>query len=359
MNAARTTLRTSEERSSSACIKPREAACRPSLQGDGMGNIITFSISGYQVGDLQLFHDVTDARLAQLLADCPVIEVAAGQPISNTHGKRACLYIVLRGAIGASQQGTQPEGIGETMTKVLPGECAGELSVLDEEANSSLMSALEDSVLLVIEADRLWKLIDEFNGVARNLLRLLSFRIRAANAQIRRRQKVGEFYRQLSMVDGLTGLQNRAWLNDHLSKLIDNAHAAGNPLSIIMIDLDHFKRFNDEYGHLAGDNALQTAAGVLTEALRPRDFAARYGGEELMVILPNTHRNAGLAVAQRLCERMRQSIVFSDASKPLPHITASFGVAALSPGQDADALISVADAALYRAKEAGRNQVSQ
>ena len=321
-----------------------------------MEHLSAFGNSGYAIGDLQLFRGVTDLNIAELLADCPVVRVAEGQPVTDTKGKGARLYVVLRGALGVA--GDAQNALTDGTPKVLPGECVGELSVLDEEANSSSMSALQETDLLVIEADRLWRLIDESNGVARNLLRLLSFRIRAANVQIRRRQRVGEFYRQLSMVDGLTELQNRAWLNEHFPPLIASAHATGNPLTIIMIDIDHFKRFNDDHGHLAGDNALRVAAKVLIDALRPRDFAARYGGEELMVILPNTNLKAGRIVGQRLCERMQQAIVFSDMRKPLPHITASFGVACLLDGQDADGLVSTADAALYRAKNAGRNQVA-
>ncbi|MGZ3237531.1 MAG: GGDEF domain-containing protein, partial [Burkholderiaceae bacterium] len=121
---------------------------------------------------------------------------------------------------------------------------------------------------------------------------------------------------------------------------------------------DHFKKFNDQHGHLIGDEALKAAANVLIDTLRPRDFAVRYGGEELMVILPNTNLKASMIVAERLCEQMRQAIVFADMHKPLPHITASFGVATLAPEQDAEMLIATADAALYRAKDAGRNQVA-
>jgi diguanylate cyclase (GGDEF)-like protein len=160
------------------------------------------------------------------------------------------------------------------------------------------------------------------------------------------------------MVDGLTNLNNRAWLNDKLSVLIEEAHRTNQAFSLIMIDLDYFKQFNDQHGHLAGDNALRIAAGVLSAALRPSDFAVRYGGEELIVILPDSNDVAGTMVAQRLCERMRLAIVFDDMRIPLPHITASFGVAALAPQQDANDLLSSADAALYRAKEAGRNQVA-
>jgi diguanylate cyclase (GGDEF)-like protein len=318
----------------------------------------TFDKSPYSTRDIHLFNGVSDPAVTSLLSTCQVMHVSSGQIVLDKNSKGAPLYIVLRGALSVAQTSSEANLIDGAVSKILPGESVGELSVLDEETNSSTITALEDSDLLVIEAERLWQLIDECNGVARNMLRLLSFRIRAANAQIRRRHKVGEFYRLLSMVDGLTGLQNRAWLNDHLHKMVASSHEVGNPLSLIMIDLDHFKRFNDEYGHLTGDDALKAAAKVLIDTLRPRDFAVRYGGEELMVILPNTNLKAGAIVADRLCERMRQVVVFADMHKPLPHITASFGVAMLANGQDAEKLITMADAALYRAKVAGRNQVS-
>ncbi|MGZ3158938.1 MAG: diguanylate cyclase [Burkholderiaceae bacterium] len=323
-----------------------------------MEHLTTFGASSYSIGDLHLFDGITDPAVASLLADCKVVLVPAGQTVLDNNTKGARLFIVLRGSLGVTQTASEARLMDGTVSKILPGECVGELSVLDEESNSSSINALEESELLVIEADRLWRLIDESNGVARNMLRLLSFRIRAANAQIRRRHKVGEFYRQLSMVDGLTGLQNRAWLNNHLSTMVTTSHEVGNPLSIIMIDLDHFKKFNDVHGHLMGDEALKSAARVLIDALRPRDFAVRYGGEELMVILPNTNLKASSIVAERLCERMREAVVFADLNKPLPHITASFGVATLAPKQDAEMLMATADAALYRAKDSGRNRIS-
>jgi diguanylate cyclase (GGDEF)-like protein len=283
--------------------------------------------------------------------------VTEGEIVADARHKGGRLYIVLRGALSVMHADAMSAGERAT-AKVLPGECVGELSVLDESGGSDSMCALEESTLLVIDAERLWRLIDESNGVARNLLRLLSFRVRAANAQLRRRHKVGEFYRQLSMVDGLTNLYNRAWLDENLQAMVNAAHAAGEPLSVIMIDIDRFKQFNDEHGHQCGDEALRAAAKTIAGALRPFDCAARYGGEELIVLLPATNLDAAAMVAQRLCEQLRESVVFADMRKPLPHMTASFGVAALTAGQDAQALVACADAALYRAKEAGRDRVA-
>lgn len=314
----------------------------------------TFGASGYAIGDLQLFQNVDDARVAGLLVGCDVIRVEAGHTFGSSAGAR--LYVVLSGALGlAHSEQEKPEN---GSSRFLAGECVGELSVLDGDAPVPAIRALQDSELLVIEADTLWRMIDESNGVARNLLRLLSFRIRAANAQLRRKQKVGEFYRQLSLADGLTGLQNRAWLDQQLPAMVEAAKTGGSSLAIIMVDIDYFKKFNDDYGHQAGDEVLKTAAKVLTGALRPNDFAARYGGEEMMVILPGASAEVGAGVAQRLCESMRRTVFFSDMHKPLPHITASFGVAGLLPGQDSTSLVANADAALYRAKHAGRNQVA-
>ena len=321
-----------------------------------MEQISTFGASGYRTDHLHLFRDVGEVQ--GLLADCPVVRVGLGQSVLENNDRGGRLYIVLRGILSvepATSSGNQADG---ASIRVLPGECVGELSVLDGEATSSAIAAEQETDLLVIEADRLWKLIEESNGVARNLLRLLSFRVRAANAQSRRRQKVGEFYRQLSTRDGLTGLYNRAWLDENLSPMIAEARADSKPLAIMMIDLDHFKQFNDAHGHPPGDEALKTAARVLNDELRPSDFAVRYGGEEMLVILPDTSEKVGVAVAQRLCDRLRQAVVFGDMRKPLPHITASFGVAGLSSMHNTIGLITAADDALYRAKEAGRNRVA-
>ncbi|WP_329604489.1 GGDEF domain-containing protein [Undibacterium curvum] len=323
--------------------------------------LMVFGQTHYRVEDIQLFRDISEQNLPlirHILSHCAVVSARTGQIVLDANSSGSRLYVVLQGALGISKLNDDNNHIENTITQYLPGECVGELSVLDEETHSATVTAIQDSELLVIEAETMWRLIEESNGVARNLLQLLSFRIRAANAQIRSRQKVGEFYRQLSMVDGLTGLHNRAWLNNQLPALVQQAQANTTALSIILVDLDHFKRFNDTYGHVLGDDALQTAAKVLNAGLRPTDFAARYGGEEMMVILPGTAQKQAYTVAQRLCNRLAKARVFHEHNKALPHITGSFGVATLSEEQDFSALIEAADQALYRAKEAGRNQVA-
>ncbi|WP_273161478.1 GGDEF domain-containing protein [Massilia timonae] len=318
-----------------------------------MEHIGTFGASRTTLRDLHLFRDETDPAIAAMVAGCAVVRMARGRRIDD--GGQARLYIVLSGALEiAPDAHAGDEG---NTSRILPGESVGEQAVLDDAANLAAMTALEDTELLVIESDMVWTLIERSSVLARNLLRLLSFRIRATNALLRRRQKLGEFYRQLSLNDPLTGLYNRAWLGEMLPKLAARAATDGKALSLVMIDLDHFKRFNDTHGHIAGDAALAAAANVIRGALRPSDFAVRYGGEELLAVLPDTTPELAAGVAERLCRRLRLAVVFPDMRLPLPHLTASFGVASLAPGDDERSLMAAADAALYRAKEAGRDRV--
>lgn len=313
-----------------------------------------FRDSGYRVDTLELFRDA-DTAAASALADCDVAQLLPGERIED--GVRARLYIVLSGMLEVETDGHAGASDGSVI-RILPGESVGEQSVLDDAANLDAVRAVEDTRLLVIESALAWELIDQSNAVARNLLRLLSFRIRAANALLRRRQKLGEFYRQLSLNDTLTGLYNRTWLADMLPKLVTRARTQGSPLALLMVDLDNFKKFNDTHGHLIGDAALCAAANVIRDGLRPTDFAVRYGGEELMAVLPETTAELARMVADRLCQQMREAVLFPDMRVPMPHLTACFGVAVLGPDGDEMSLIEAADAALYRAKEAGRNCVS-
>ena len=314
-----------------------------------------FRDSGYTVENLELFRGADTAEATRALADCKVVQLTPGERIEDA--VRARLYIVLSGVLEVETDSHAGASDG-SVTRILPGESVGEQSVLDDAANLDAVRAVEDTRLLVIESALAWELIDQSNAVARNLLRLMSFRIRAANALLRRRQKLGEFYRQLSLNDTLTGLYNRTWLADMLPKLVTRARTQGSPLALLMIDLDNFKKFNDTHGHLVGDAALCAAANVIRDGLRPSDFAVRYGGEELMAVLPETTVELAHMVADRLCRQMREAVLFPDMRVPMPHLTACFGVAVLGPDGDEMSLIAAADAALYRAKDAGRNCVS-
>ena len=154
--------------------------------------------------------------------------------------------------------------------------------------------------------------------------------------------------------DALTGQWNRRALDNILKRQVELQAAANKPFSILMLDIDFFKRINDELGHMVGDDVLRAFAHRLRDCLRPSDFCARFGGEEFVVVLPETSAVAALDVAERIRKVVAQSPILE---KPRVQATVSIGVATKEQGQSIGELLAAADAAVYLAKNAGRNQV--
>ena len=164
-----------------------------------------------------------------------------------------------------------------------------------------------------------------------------------------------EEQRQKALIDPLTDLPNRAAWGERLQYEVDQWQKNGNPLLIAMLDLDHFKRINDGYGHLAGDKVLKIIATQLRKHLRPIDFIARFGGEEFVLLMPDTPLSAGLHLIEKLRAAI-QACPFHFKGVPVT-ITTSIGVSAFRPGDRSDHVLKRADEALYRAKRRGRNCV--
>ena len=161
---------------------------------------------------------------------------------------------------------------------------------------------------------------------------------------------------RLANFDSLTRLYNRRAILRRLEDQIKHASRYKEELSVIMLDIDHFKNVNDHYGHLTGDDVLENVATLVRQSLRDTDRAGRYGGEEFVIILPKTNLSAALYVA----ERIREAIEAAEMKAPegdVFTITVSQGLCSYEPGEDEQCLISRADGALYRAKESGRNRV--
>ncbi|MGQ0683339.1 GGDEF domain-containing protein [Bradyrhizobium sp.] len=164
--------------------------------------------------------------------------------------------------------------------------------------------------------------------------------------------------RMESRADSLTQLGNRKHFDEALSEAVRNAADRGEPLSLLMIDIDHFKSFNDTYGHATGDQVLRLVAASLKQGIRAADVAARFGGEEFGIVLPNAPLQQAVAVADQL----RRSIMARELKKKstgevIGRITVSIGVATLLPYDSKESLLERADGYLYAAKRAGRNRV--
>ena len=166
--------------------------------------------------------------------------------------------------------------------------------------------------------------------------------------------------RKEAMTDGLTGLLNRKAFDNQMMDCVSECEKSGTPMVLMLLDIDFFKKFNDTYGHQVGDQVLRLVARTLTDNVKGRDFAARYGGDEFAIILPDTPVSAGLRVAEILRKSVESKEVINKASNEnMGRITLSIGVAEYTAGEEISHLIERADKALYDAKRAGRNRVME
>jgi diguanylate cyclase (GGDEF)-like protein len=189
------------------------------------------------------------------------------------------------------------------------------------------------------------------------------FNVAVVRARVRSQltiKRQADAMRELSMTDVLTGVANRRSFNDTIDAEWRRCARACLPLSVIMIDIDHFKLYNDHYGHQAGDTCLQQISAAMKRcATRPQDLLARYGGEEFILLLPQEGLEGTEVVANRILEEVRKLAIPHAASTTAMHVTVSLGLASVQPPPDsteASALIRAADSNLYRAKQTGRNR---
>jgi diguanylate cyclase (GGDEF)-like protein len=165
---------------------------------------------------------------------------------------------------------------------------------------------------------------------------------------------------ELAMVDGLTGLFMRRYFDARIEEEIERSKRYGTPFSVVMVDVDDFKKLNDEHGHLIGDRVLRSIAHVIKSQMRGVDTAARYGGEEIALILPRTEMLSAYNVGERIRAAIAEQRVTTDSDPPkVLGVTASFGIASYPESRAANGedLVRRADRALYRAKKTGKNRV--
>ena len=192
----------------------------------------------------------------------------------------------------------------------------------------------------------------------RDTNKALEDRLSLSRQEITNLQQNLEAIRVETLTDPLTTLGNRKYFDRALAAAVQSAVACGEPLSLLMLDIDHFKSFNDNYGHLTGDQVLRLVAMSLKQTIKGQDLTARYGGEEFAVVLPATALRQALTVA----DHIRRAVMSKELKKKstgeiLGRVTISIGVSMLQPGDSQDTLIERADACLYAAKRNGRNRV--
>ncbi|MFH7320673.1 diguanylate cyclase [Desulfurivibrio sp. D14AmB] len=302
---------------------------------EGVGAQLLTATSGQQALSLMLEHEFSLVLLDVQMPDMDGFETAT---LLRGRKQTRHLPIIFVTAIG------KDDG------QIARGYEAGAVDYLFKPVNPHI---LRSKVEIFLELDRQRRLLArksaELDHKVKELLALKK-QLEAANRQLN----------ELSLTDALTGLANRRCFQEALQTEWRRAMRCGQPLTLVMADIDFFKQFNDIYGHVAGDECLVKVAAVARSPLmRPADLAARYGGEEFVLLLPNTDLEGGVCQAEEIRLAVEKLAIVHEGSTIGPHLTMSFGVASVVPRRELDPmdLVCVADKALYTAKERGRNQV--
>lgn len=309
-----------------------------------------------QLGSLSnsvLFQGVPEDLVDYFVRRCSYATFEPKEVLLRPDQANETMFLILSGRVSVyiSSLETEP------LVSIGPGECVGEMSLFDGKSPSAYVVTESAVSCLVIDARLLWRMINVSHGVSRNLLHLLAKRIRGGNAAVTDSKQLQQAHEQAANTDALTGLHNRRWLEEILIRTKGKTLEDLAPVSAVMLDVDHFKRFNDEHGHQAGDVVLRIVAKAMQTSLRPNDMVARYGGEEFIVLLPYTDHTDAVRVAERLRESVANSELGIEG-ETFPSVTISLGISEWTTGQPLEHLIAEADAALYRAKRKGRNCVS-
>ncbi|MGI9248664.1 MAG: diguanylate cyclase, partial [Woeseiaceae bacterium] len=247
---------------------------------------------------LELFKGVVPDDIHDLLQRCERRDLAAGELLLSPHTRNEHVFIVLSGSLDVH--------VGSTDTPVLAtmetGACVGEMSIIEDRDPSAYVVCAEDTHMLVIHQSVLWEMVDASHELAKNLLVVLSERVRSHNRVIAASYGEIQKFERHATTDALTGLANRHALQESIPEEIEACVVNEEPVTLIMVDVDRFKQFNDTFGHIAGDRALCAVSKILRKQFRPRDLLVRYGGDEFAVLLPGVAADQAVTVGERVRE---------------------------------------------------------
>ncbi|ABB31015.1 diguanylate cyclase [Geobacter metallireducens RCH3] len=301
-----------------------------------------------------LFRFVPLECIEGILAHCTAQELPRGERFEPDGPLDRSLSVLLSGRLALHYD------VRETNDPLFlePGDIIGETFSAGEPGVPCLLVAAEPCRVLVMEEDLIWSLAQASHAAACNLLGILLRRRHDPSRESFAGTAREYALHDQSIVDPLTGFQTRRWLEGVLERQAGRAASSGKPLSLMMIDIDHFRAFNEEHGRIGGDRALHAVSKALRNYLRPTEVVARYGGDTFAILLPETGVATARMIAERLRQRLTNTVIDIHDGRMLPPLTISVGVAEAAVGSDSLTLLRGALEALDAAKASGGNAVS-
>lgn len=271
------------------------------------------------------------------------------------------LYVVHSGRIAVTVHTDTNDDI--TVATLGVGDFLGEMSIFEDELRSATCHALEPTEVFRLDKDEFNRLIDaqpaEAIKIMRAMLEVVAARLEDRNALLADMVQWGEEARRRAFTDELTGLYNRRFLDESLPEHIATAATQNAPLTVVMMDLDHFTNINNEYGHEIGDKLIAAIAPAIKTTFRDTDILVRYGGDEFTFVLPHTPAPEAVRFCEALGRAIAQCDFLADRGGRITKVTTSQGIAVYPDhGRTAEELREMADRALYTAKERGRNRAA-
>lgn len=312
---------------------------------------MNFLVSEILLLQPEIFRNVDLDKLKSQFDQIEMVKIQSGQTILSPSITNQHIYILQKGELVICLQ----ERMNHPIARIQPGDCVGEISIIDDRRPSAYVKATQDSRLIAIHRDVLTKMFELEPLLAVNLLKMFAGKFRQNNNALVDSMQLQQEFQDKAERDALTGLYNRGWMDEVFPQQMDLSERIGQKVTMVMVDVDHFKKINDENGHLVGDRALKHLAFVIKEHLRETDLLVRYGGEEMIVLMPGVILSGAYVVAERVRELVKARPLILENGQQLV-MTISLGMTERRAGEKLDSLIERCDRALYEAKANGRNQ---
>jgi diguanylate cyclase (GGDEF)-like protein len=318
---------------------------------------------------VRIFCDLTDEEIQSLLEVLHPRELRKDEILFQQGDPGGELFVVESGSMGIAV--TLDDGKSLEIAKFAKGDFFGEMSIFEKESRSASCYAKSRARLLAMNKGEFFQLIDSnpvsAGKVMTRMLSVIRRRLEDTGGFLSDMVQWGEEARRRAITDPLTGLYNRRYLEEALEEYFRKARDSSKPLSVVMLDLDHFREINEKYSEKVGDQVILAAAEVYRRYLRLTDVAARYGGDEFTFILPDTDLERASSLMEDIRRDVEKLTLLDELARegklradkgPVLKVTTSQGLACFPDhASNPKALREAADSALYRAKESGRNRV--